>query len=119
MKNMNNNHYAEKERTSDEPLPGGFPKFKLQEDESRGISLLAQVTTLAWNLVIPIVGGALLGSYLDNRGAGGTSWTLSLLVLGVIVAFSNLYNLYIEHGKSQEKSEEKETVREETDEEKE
>lgn len=117
MRNMDQNHPAEEGRTPGESLPGGLPKFKLQEDEARGVSLLAQVTTLAWNLVIPIVGGALLGSYLDNRGTGGTSWTLSLLVLGVIVAFSNLYNLYIEHGKSQEKSEEKEAVREDTHEE--
>jgi predicted F0F1-ATPase subunit len=60
-------------------------------------SLLAQVSTLAWNLVIPIVGGVLLGHYLDNRNKPGVTWTLSLLVLGVLIAFSNLYNLYIEH----------------------
>lgn len=65
------------------------------------VSLLAQVSTLAWNLVIPIVGGVLLGSYLDNRKDNGMTWTLSLLVLGVIIAFSNLYNLYIEHGQNQ------------------
>lgn len=65
------------------------------------VSLLAQVSTLAWNLVIPIVGGVLLGSYLDNRKGDGMTWTLSLLVLGVIIAFSNLYNLYIEHGQNQ------------------
>ena len=59
--------------------------------------LLAQVSTLAWNLVIPIVGGVLLGHYLDKRGENGVTWTLSLLVLGVMIAFSNLYNLYIEH----------------------
>ena len=59
--------------------------------------LLAQVSTLAWNLVIPIVGGVLLGHYLDQRGENGVTWTLSLLVLGVMISFSNLYNLYIEH----------------------
>lgn len=59
--------------------------------------LLAQVSTLAWNLVIPIVGGVLLGHYLDQRGEQGITWTLSLLVLGVMIAFSNLYSLYIEH----------------------
>lgn len=63
-------------------------------------SLLAQVSVLAWNLVIPIVGGVLLGSYLDNRFDNGVTWTLSLLVLGVLIAFSNLYNLYLEHGQN-------------------
>jgi len=64
---------------------------------SIGASLLAQVSTLAWNLVIPIVGGVLLGHYFDKRGDYGVTWTLSLLVLGVLIAFSNLYNLYIDH----------------------
>jgi F0F1-type ATP synthase assembly protein I len=65
-----------------------------------GMSLLAEVSTLAWNLVIPIVGGVMLGHYLDNRNDSGVTWSLSLLVLGVLIAFSNLYNLYIEQGKN-------------------
>lgn len=65
---------------------------------SSNVSLIAQLTTLAWNLAFPIVGGALLGHYIDNRYGKGLTWTLSLLVLGVMVAFSNLYTLYMEHG---------------------
>ena len=75
-----------------------------------GMSLLAEVSTLAWNLVIPIVGGVMLGHYLDNRNGSGVTWSLSLLVLGVIIAFSNLYNLYIEQG--QKKLEKKENKNE-------
>lgn len=79
------------------------PPKATQPSISQGVhraSLLAQVSTLAWNLVIPIVGGVLLGSYLDNRYDKGVTWTLSLLVLGVLIAFSNLYNLYLEHGQN-------------------
>ena len=61
------------------------------------MNLLAEVSTLAWNLVIPIVGGVLLGHYIDMRFESGVTWTMSLLVLGIIIAFSNLYTLYIEH----------------------
>ena len=68
-----------------------------QPKPSNSAGLLAQVSTLAWNLVIPIVGGVLLGHYLDKRGEQGVTWTLSLLVLGILLGFSNLYNLYIEH----------------------
>lgn len=75
------------------------PPEKRPEETSNVMNLLAEVSTLAWNLVIPIVGGVILGNYLDNRYDSGVTWTLSLLVLGVIIAFSNLYNLYIEHGK--------------------
>jgi F0F1-type ATP synthase assembly protein I len=75
-----------------------------------GMGLLAEVSTLAWNLVIPIVGGVMLGHYLDNRNNSGVTWSLSLLVLGVIIAFSNLYNLYIEQG--QKKIEKKQITNE-------
>jgi len=52
---------------------------------------------LGWNLVIPIVGGVLLGRYLDDRFDEEFTWTLSLLLMGVGVAFNNLYTMYIEH----------------------
>jgi F0F1-type ATP synthase assembly protein I len=65
---------------------------------SKGLSLLAEVSTLSWNLVIPIVGGVLLGTYLDKRTGSDLTWTLSLLVLGILISFGNLYNLYMEHG---------------------
>lgn len=73
--------------------------YKTGEKPHTGIAmnLLAEVSTLAWNLVIPIVGGVLLGHYIDKRYESGVTWTMSLLVLGIIIAFSNLYNLYIEH----------------------
>ncbi len=71
---------------------------KPESKASSFMNLVAEASTLAWNLVIPIVGGVLLGHYIDNRNGSELTWTLSLLVLGVIIAFSNLYNLYVEHG---------------------
>jgi len=73
------------------------PKPKEKSPAGIGMNLLAEVSTLAWNLVIPIVGGVLLGHYIDKRFDSGVTWTMSLLVLGILIAFSNLYNLYIEH----------------------
>ena len=74
------------------------PKPKEKSPTSIGMNLLAEVSTLAWNLVIPIVGGVLLGHYIDSQFDSGVTWTMSLLVLGILIAFSNLYNLYLEHG---------------------
>ncbi len=73
--------------------------------------LAADVMTLAWNLAFPIVGGVLLGRNLDDRFGQDYTWTLSLLVLGVLVTFSNLYTLYIEHGQVKEPKENKEQER--------
>jgi F0F1-type ATP synthase assembly protein I len=84
-----------------------------QQEPSHFMNLIAEVSTLAWNLVIPIVGGVMLGYYLDNRNASGVTWTLSLLTFGVIIAFSNLYNLYIEQGRNKLKQNKSESEAEE------
>ncbi len=59
--------------------------------------MAVEATTLGWNLVIPIVGGVLLGRYLDDKFDKEFTWTLTLLFMGVAVAFNNLYTMYIEH----------------------
>ena len=59
--------------------------------------LVAQATQLGWNMVIPIVGGVLLGRYLDDRLDKEFTWTLTLLLMGVAVAFNNLYAVYSEN----------------------
>jgi ATP synthase protein I len=55
----------------------------------------AYIGVLGMLLVLPVVGGAYLGLWLD-RLSGGYSfrWTLSLIVLGVVVGSMNVY-LYI------------------------
>lgn len=94
------------------------PKIWRKENGQNGLSLLAQVTTISWNLALPPVGGAILGHYIDGRTQSGITWTLSLLVLGVMVAFSNLYNLYIEHGRQKNKDDQNDLSDKETHEEK-
>jgi len=59
--------------------------------------LVAEATQLGWNLVVPIVGGALLGHYLDDKFNKEFMWTLSLLLMGVAVALNNLYTMYVEN----------------------
>ena len=77
------------------------------EDRSSIFHLLAQATTLSWNLVVPVVGGVLLGRYLDDRFGYEFTWTLSLLALGVLVAFNNLYAMYVEHSGAEPRKEQK------------
>jgi len=59
--------------------------------------LLAQtvyIGTLGLVMVIPIVAGAYLGYWLDSLAAGYSSrWTLSLLLLGVMIGVFNVYFL--------------------------
>lgn len=61
-------------------------------------TLLAQTVflgTLALLFVLPVVGGAYLGHWLDSQLAGYSyRWTVSLLITGVMVGGVNVY-LYI------------------------
>lgn len=48
--------------------------------------------TLGVLFVLPVVAGAYLGRWLDGLMAGySTRWTLSLIVLGVVVGAANVY----------------------------
>jgi ATP synthase protein I len=42
--------------------------------------------------IVPVIGGAYLGLWLDSRGKGySIQWTLSLIMLGVIIGAVNVY----------------------------
>lgn len=71
---------------------------RMAQAERERPTLLAQTVflgTLALLFVLPVVGGAYLGHWLDSRLAGYSyRWTMSLLVTGLIVGGINVY-LYI------------------------
>jgi ATP synthase protein I len=47
-----------------------------------------------WLFVIPVVGGAYLGRYLDGRFRDGQSWTITFIVLGLVVGVYNFWFYY-------------------------
>ncbi len=65
------------------------------DEARRKRSVLAQARflgTLGLVMVLPMVAGAYLGRWLDERLPGySQSWTLSLLLLGVLVGAINVY----------------------------
>jgi len=65
-----------------------------QADRDRP-TLLAQtayIGTLGLLLVLPMVAGAYLGSWLDGMAEGySIRWTLSMIFLGVIIGAINVY----------------------------
>ena len=48
------------------------------------------VLTIGWDLALPIFGGVLLGHYLDRWLGRGYTYTLGLLLLGLIVGVYNV-----------------------------
>lgn len=72
------------------------------EDAERGRrSLLAQTVflgTLSVLFLVPLVGGAYLGRWLDGLGEGYTvRWTVNLILLGLAVGVLNVYLFVKKH----------------------
>lgn len=74
---------------------------RMRQAEKDRPTLLAQTAylgTLGLLFVLPVVIGAYLGDWLDSLLPGySVTWTVSLLVLGVIVGAFNVY-LFIRGG---------------------
>jgi ATP synthase protein I len=70
---------------------------RIKQAEHDRPNLLAQtvyIGTLGLVMVLPIIGGAYLGHWLDSLMIGySMRWTLSLIFTGVVVGFFNVYFL--------------------------
>jgi ATP synthase protein I len=68
---------------------------RMQKAERERPTLIGQTVylgTLGLLFVLPVVGGAYLGSWLDSLVAGySTRWTMSLILVGVMVGAVNVY----------------------------
>lgn len=68
---------------------------RMKQAENDRPTLLSQtvyIGTLGLLFVLPVVGGAYLGRWLDGMVEGySIRWTLSMLLLGVIIGGVNVY----------------------------
>lgn len=68
---------------------------RMRQAEKARPTLLAQtvyIGTLGLLFVLPLVGGAYLGRWLDNLVEGySIRWTLSMILLGVVLGGINVY----------------------------
>jgi ATP synthase protein I len=68
-------------------------KLKAQRNEPAGIWFgLGMMGLIGWSVVIPTLLGAALGLWLDQRNPGGRSWTLALLVAGLVIGCFNAWH---------------------------
>lgn len=65
---------------------------KAERDRPTLIGQTVYVGTLGLLFVLPVIGGAYLGQWLDSLASEYSSrWTLSLILLGIIVGALNVY----------------------------
>ena len=61
-------------------------KLKAQRHVTRTVWFgLGMMGLIGWSVAIPTLLGAALGIWIDNRHPGNYSWTLMLLVIGLVV----------------------------------
>ncbi len=74
---------------------------RIRKAERERRTLLANTVylgTLGVIFVLPVIAGAYLGSWLDNRMKGYSfSWTVTLIVLGVFVGAIDVYLFVRDH----------------------
>ncbi len=68
-------------------------KLKAQRESSRGVWFgVGMMGLVGWSVVVPTLLGAALGLWLDKGHPGRISWTLSLLVAGLVIGCLNAWH---------------------------
>ena len=67
-------------------------KLKAQRHSTQGAwSGLGMMGLIGWSVVVPTLLGAALGQWLDKQQPGKHSWTLALLVAGLVIGCFNAW----------------------------
>ncbi len=68
-------------------------KLKARRNPAQGVWFgLGMMGLVGWSVVVPTLLGAALGIWLDRRQPGRLSWTLTLLILGLVIGCLNAWH---------------------------
>lgn len=62
---------------------------KAESEESTNLAASVYIGTLGLIFVLPMIGGAYLGHWLDSKYGG--YWTISLILFGLFIGAMNVY----------------------------
>lgn len=82
----------EKERLSEEVGRREERRIRAKEEESRAVWFgLGMFGMVGWSVALPTLAGVALGIWIDRTWPGRFSWTLMLLLAGLIVGCFNAW----------------------------
>jgi ATP synthase protein I len=81
-------------------------KLKARRDAAHGIWFgLGTMGMVGWSVAVPTLLGAALGLWLDGRHAGNRSWTLALLVAGLVLGCANAWHWVVKEHRAMQDDE--------------
>jgi len=82
-------------------------KLRAQRHVTRTVWFgLGMMGLIGWSVAIPTLLGAALGLWLDRRYPGGHSWTLALLVIGLVIGCLNAWHWVAKEDKAMREEQE-------------
>jgi ATP synthase protein I len=82
-------------------------KLKARRNSTQGVWFgLGMMGLIGWSVVVPTLLGAALGIWLDNRHPGSYSWTLMLLVIGLVIGCLNAWHWVAKQDKAMREEQE-------------
>jgi ATP synthase protein I len=99
------------EKPQTKPMVSGSPlgeevgakaarKLKARRHSTQGVWYgLGMMGLIGWSVTIPTLLGAALGLWLDKRYPGPHSWTLTLLIIGLLIGCLNAWHWVAEEEK--------------------
>ena len=75
-------------------------KLKARRHPAQGVWFgLGMMGLVGWSVVVPTLLGAAFGIWLDKRNPGHLSWTLTFLVIGLVIGCLNAWHWVTKEGK--------------------
>jgi ATP synthase protein I len=68
-------------------------KLKARRNSSSGVWFgLGMMGLIGWSVAVPTLIGAAIGLFLDTKYTGNISWTLTLLIIGLVTGCLNAWH---------------------------
>lgn len=89
---MDENHESPENKLVDKIKSDADKKIKAKKKGNELLFGFGTFGIIGWSIAVPALAGAALGIYLDNRFDPGFSWTLTLIIAGVIAGCINAWH---------------------------
>jgi ATP synthase protein I len=86
-------------------------KLKARRHSAQGVWFgLGMMGLIGWSVTVPTLLGAALGIWLDNHHPGRHSWTLTLLIIGLVIGCLNAWHWVAKEDKEMREEQENNNV---------